>query len=452
MMTDDAPVQAIHPAPPRPISAKACFDPDESVAALVLRHLPDVRDRLSLGCVSRVFKEVAATEGCWGTAGFDSLVLDGPLAFKLNDRRVSKLLWYAGRNLVSLTVNDVHVGFKGVGLDRDFWRCNPDDIWELGTGPGGEGFLKLQVLDLSRCSGVEGHIVCAILRRDVIGGRPNEERLDRLRLEGCKVSSQQLRQLDECVRHKRDPSEAFSKGPFDLWSCEHCGEVIDHGYQCVFCNSVACVNCAPQLPEMCSSCDAHVCLLPGCRYHELGEDFVEAEFEYTYACENCDERFCDDCTVTCTGSKNAEGCYKAWCDDCLRKDGIYLTCCSGGCNGCWCDECVPDTILQCTGIENYGGCDECICVECNRQHPALHDCETWEEKISDRVLKGLHITQCDGREPDDNDWCETSWCNKCAEWWRENFTRFPSLEEGGLDRVLCEDCTRKEKGIEDSQD
>ena len=39
----------------------APFEPDEHLATLVLRHVGEVRDRLALECVSRVWR---AVEGC----------------------------------------------------------------------------------------------------------------------------------------------------------------------------------------------------------------------------------------------------------------------------------------------------------------------------------------------------------------------------------------------------
>jgi hypothetical protein len=54
------------------------------------------------------------------------------------------------------------------------------------------------------------------------------------------VSASDLRLLYHYVRHVRDPAKPFGQGPFDLWWCVHCDEVIDSGVHCVDCKSVSC--------------------------------------------------------------------------------------------------------------------------------------------------------------------------------------------------------------------
>ena len=72
---------------------KPTFDVDESVAAAVFAHVTNARDRLALASVSRVWRNVATTDGCWGTC---DLVLDGELGKKITDERFENLLRYCG--------------------------------------------------------------------------------------------------------------------------------------------------------------------------------------------------------------------------------------------------------------------------------------------------------------------------------------------------------------------
>ena len=72
---------------------EATFDLDESVAAAVFAHVTNTRDRLALACSSRVWREVATFDGCWGTC---DLVLDGELGEKITDGRFENLLRYCG--------------------------------------------------------------------------------------------------------------------------------------------------------------------------------------------------------------------------------------------------------------------------------------------------------------------------------------------------------------------
>ena len=73
----------------------ATFDVDESLAALVLSHVTNTRDRLALAYVSRVWRKVAATEGCWGTC---DLVIDRDMLnrLKLTNERLECLIGYCG--------------------------------------------------------------------------------------------------------------------------------------------------------------------------------------------------------------------------------------------------------------------------------------------------------------------------------------------------------------------
>ena len=40
------------------------IDVDESVASAIIVHVPDIRDRLALGCVSKVWRVAGSSPGC----------------------------------------------------------------------------------------------------------------------------------------------------------------------------------------------------------------------------------------------------------------------------------------------------------------------------------------------------------------------------------------------------
>ena len=77
----------------------ASFEPDEHLATLVLRQVGDVRDRLALECVSRVWRAAGQIPGVWQS---QNLILTGALAARLTDARVRQVLRRAGPNLRAL--------------------------------------------------------------------------------------------------------------------------------------------------------------------------------------------------------------------------------------------------------------------------------------------------------------------------------------------------------------
>ena len=88
----------------------APLEVDESVASLIVAHLPDIRDRLALACVSKVWRSAAGSPGCWGLH-HDSLVVEGAVAerlcpnFKLVTRNLRQLILYVGDELRVLEIH-----------------------------------------------------------------------------------------------------------------------------------------------------------------------------------------------------------------------------------------------------------------------------------------------------------------------------------------------------------
>jgi hypothetical protein len=72
------------------------FEPDEHLATLVLRHVGNVRDRLTLECVSRVWRAAGQIPGVWPQ---EDLTFSCDLATRLTDARVCQVLRRTGANL-----------------------------------------------------------------------------------------------------------------------------------------------------------------------------------------------------------------------------------------------------------------------------------------------------------------------------------------------------------------
>jgi len=163
------------------------FEPDEHLAALVLRHVGTVRKRLALECVSRVWRAVGQTPGVWAT---QYLTLSGALAARLTDARLCHVLRRAGSNLRSLVINDAPDTFTGDGLFSyaalvDVARGRAEVAGLPCPDP---AFGRLQTLDLARCPGVTGRAVVGLLRQLRIHDTPKAQRLQRLALAGCAIT------------------------------------------------------------------------------------------------------------------------------------------------------------------------------------------------------------------------------------------------------------------------
>jgi hypothetical protein len=192
----------------------ATFDVDESVAALVLHFVEDVRDRFALSSVSRVWRTVtnaANDSSCFGQAANVRLLLTPPLAAALTDRRVARLLECAGPNLRSIEIHGAPATFIGQGL----W-CRMSQTRGEAVADGRTYWLfhfpQLQTLDLSRCEGVQSGHVLALLFNSDVHTRPRNERLDKLGLAGCSgVAAQDISQLDEFVQHRRLRQSPFHR-------------------------------------------------------------------------------------------------------------------------------------------------------------------------------------------------------------------------------------------------
>ena len=171
----------------------ASFEPDEHIATVVLRHVENVRDRLALESVSRVWRAVGQIPGVWQS---QDLIISGDLAARLTDASFYQVLRRAGPNLLSLVVNAAPAAFTGEGLSSYaafLYEARGAGGVEVAEGPGGLpsthelALGQLNSLDLRRCPGVTGTAVLFLLCKLRTADAPKVERLQRLALSGCDV-------------------------------------------------------------------------------------------------------------------------------------------------------------------------------------------------------------------------------------------------------------------------
>ena len=88
----------------------ASIDVDESVASAIVAHVPEVRDRLALGCVSRACRLAAASPGCW-QLHHNTLRIEPPLstAQKFTDDAFRRLMLFAGNALTTIVLTGAPV-------------------------------------------------------------------------------------------------------------------------------------------------------------------------------------------------------------------------------------------------------------------------------------------------------------------------------------------------------
>jgi len=332
----------------------APLEVDESVASLIVAHLPDIRDRLALACVSKVWRSAAGSPGCWGLH-HDSLVVEGAVAerlcpnFKLVTRNLRQLILYVGDELRVLEIHSSTL----CGLP------------ELRIQPLCLSFL--QVLDLRGCKALSVEFdVSHFLACADIHTRPKENRLDRLLLNGCKLdgldeAESSLVRLWKYVRHEPDVAKSL-QAPFDLCQCTGCYCIIDEGGQCKGCKHPYCSICVEEgqvVWMLCDYCDKEI----------VCADREECPGEHPYmSCIICDLQFCEACSNTapgclvCAGSKTREGCWDAICEPCEQGEDEYFVFCVA-CDSKWCKGCgTAPEISHCSKEECYST----LCADCKK--------------------------------------------------------------------------------------
>ena len=394
---------------------------DESIASLIVARLPDIRDRLALACVSKVWRLAAGSPGCWGLHN-DSLVVEGALADKLPidaagapaaTTRVWQLMSYAGggirvleihsSGLKSLTFStadrkylvDGSVWGKvvkrpsyltGVPSSVDFSRTPMDQSRKDGCALPlhfhiGSPFTHLQVLDLRGCGllSVNDEVLYFLAEVAHIHMRPKEQRLDRLMLAGCDLAGLDEDDLDslwQYVRHEPDVEKSL-QAPFDLCPCTGCLRIISKGAQCKVCKFPYCMSCDESMfnEPLCDFCDQEMlCGRSACR---LGGEIPFMD------CDSCELMFCEGCSqkdevpgvLICVGSDDREGCFKRMCEICERdQDEVCFIGCDE-CEGFWCDSCdkAPEVYfcdgkgcntVSCEDCGNFFFCSRCDAIHC----------------------------------------------------------------------------------------
>ena len=260
----------------------ASFEPDEHIATLILGHVGDLRDRLALECVSRVWRRVGQIPGVWQSQDLTLSRTNNHGLFRsawqvtgdTHDARVERLLRRAGPDLRSLVVNDAPANFNGKGLLLAYAALT-DGLPTAATPV----FVRLLTLDLSGCPGVTGRVVLDLLRQLRMHEAPEEERLQRLTLAGCDVNNSEMAQLySTFVYHNCSPAPRgpIPAGGFDMRGCQKpdCPRVIRDGAraQCRGCMSLVCHACRQEgaCLSICKHCDAFLCCIGEC-----GDDPVD---------------------------------------------------------------------------------------------------------------------------------------------------------------------------------
>ena len=196
------------------------FDTDASVAAAVLKHVTSLRDRLALACVSKVWRDAAATEG-----GVTDVVIEGELAERLTDERFKRVMDVCGA-LTRLEVRDAPEDFQGLYFYGD------EQV--LATK-----FARLTTLILTGCRGLDGSTIVDFMETLGVNDKPKHERLERLHLAGSKVFHRDAMMLPEFVRISRlENYLAYRRAPtddhegVDVWGCAACCGIFDEGEGC----------------------------------------------------------------------------------------------------------------------------------------------------------------------------------------------------------------------------
>ena len=411
---------------------------DESIASLIVARLPDIRDRLALACVSKVWRLAAGSPGCWGLHN-DSLVVEGALAEKLPidaagapaaKTRVWQLMSYAGGGIRVLEIHSsglrslyfstadrkylvdgsysgkavkIPSYLTGVPYSADFSRTPMDRQRKDGCVLPlhfhiGSRFTHLQVLDLRGCEllPVNDEVFYFLAEVAHIHMRPKEQRLDRLMLAGCDLVGLDEDDLDglwQYVRHEPDVEKSL-QAPFDLCPCTGCRRVIGEGARCKVCKFPYCMSCDMIYVSLCDFCDQDfLCGRSACLVGDI--PFM--------TCDSCDLIFCERCSqkdevpyvLTCVGSDDREGCGKRMCEPCAKnQDEVCFIGCDE-CEGFWCDSCdkAPE-VYFCDGK----GCTTASCEDCGN----FFFCSRCDEiRCRDCVI----FCEC----------CDSDYCHACAE-------------------------------------
>ena len=430
----------------------ASIDVDESVASAIVAHVPEVKDRLALGCVSRACRLAAASPGCW-QLHHNTLRIEPPLstAHKFTDDAFRRLMLFAGNALTTIVLTGAPVTFKLAS--RNFSTCP---------------LPNLNVLSITNCTGVSvKHAVLPFLRQNI------QHHLTSISLSGCGLHSMNFRLLTELKSYLDNPDE------IDLCQCQEpgCTDIIDlqESVQCMACANKFCHGCALEnLEYACADCRGYVCSLDECP----GEEYI---MDHIFECEVCEQEYCDNCRYVfqCNGNDTNRGCLKCTCDECSDMHLCDV------CGGAWCDKCNDDggAVEICSGSGKYDpknslrkyslGCGKSICEACNTDTTTgicnsfdWCDCcdGTWCKDCTPGTFccsccrisycKDCMRYGCEGSPIKDYHCCgtcEVRWCDDCVETAAEGIISTRHMREGicicrseGCDNISCGNCAKED--------
>ena len=391
-----------------------------SIAAVVIGHLSDVRDRLRLGSVSRAWRRLAASPGAWQGAS-PACEPEAPGSLNIDERiprdQVARVLSYAGK-VRRLLLRGHPVSLL---LEQD-----PNII-----------FSDLVSLDVSFCEEEEEgnpcDTACTIdfLTRLGMGERDKSSRLEKLWGPWWLVTREDLKELDDFVRYERQACrvellthelesrarDGFRRVPpcaedlggprFDGWPCEAegCDEGVyffssdksvffqdasEEGFHCVHCDTLFCRKCVLDdengVQRVCTECwdfgqNGYMCVRPGCPSvtgvgvektvsHRCSRcqdgPYCETHGAAFRRCAECPARMCDDCAFNIEGYSHhycvhCDVCNKFWCSDCRMSGQRIIECCDpfDTCEACACESCAEELFTSCKCGRRKNICKKC---------------------------------------------------------------------------------------------
>ena len=281
-------------------SIAATFNVDESVAAAVFAHVTDTRDRLALACVSRVWRKVASSEGCWGTHD-DLYIYDE----KITDDRLERLNRYCA-DVKCLEIWVVPASFKGRCLFKETLA---------------KKFASLETLMIQGCPGLRCQTITRFLQLIGMHDRPKDEPLRCLRLDECNVNPEDLEHFNVYLRVGASESylqETFKDEAnisFNLWKCSECSVIVETPdiIVCVVCKKTYCGGYDADVEVCADECGYIFC-------DQCIEFVCKGECEETVnkiTCVLCERTFCEKCVRNfAQGSTDILKRYERYCEEC----------------------------------------------------------------------------------------------------------------------------------------
>lgn len=287
-------------------TAVSCTALPLDCAALILHHLPTVRDR----CIAM------SASSFWRAAGrsditlWRELKLNVPTRTSLRDAHVDTLIVRADGQVQDLTLGHApeltRVALRALCFNRD-----------------------LRTLSV-RSPLISGSDILDVIPRDA-------SCVSRMHISGCKVDARELRLLQEVTGNGCD---------LDLELCEGCDAVgCDSEIQlldCAECGDDCCARCAA---KVCSHCTVAFC-----------SDCADSDDADMMCCEACDVRICEDCADNVGDLiSSCALCPRVNCHQCERSAEDTVEC--SHCGAWVCEDC----------ISRLTPCDECGDAVCCNQ-------------------------------------------------------------------------------------